>query len=57
MEQLREQQKLRPGAAVTANIYCGRRSLGYVLLHDLISFVQVEDFVPVLLAAHGLPRP
>ena len=40
MKQLREQQKLRPGAAVTAKVYCGRRPLGYVLLHDLISFVQ-----------------
>jgi multidrug efflux pump subunit AcrA (membrane-fusion protein) len=40
LTQLRAQQKLRPGAAVTAKIYCGRRSLGYVLLHDLISFVQ-----------------
>ena len=31
---------LRPGATVTAKIYCGRRALGYVLLHDLISFIQ-----------------
>jgi multidrug efflux pump subunit AcrA (membrane-fusion protein) len=31
---------LRPGATVTAQVYCGRRSLGYVLLHDVIAFVQ-----------------
>ncbi len=31
---------LRPGATVTAQISCGRRSLGYVLLHDVVAFVQ-----------------
>jgi multidrug efflux pump subunit AcrA (membrane-fusion protein) len=31
---------LRPGATVTAQVSCGRRSLGYVLLHDVIAFVQ-----------------
>lgn len=31
---------LRPGATVTAKIYCGRRSIGYVWFHDLIAFVQ-----------------
>ncbi len=30
----------QPGATVTAQVYCGRRSLGYVLLHDVIAFVQ-----------------
>jgi hypothetical protein len=30
----------RPGATVTAQVYCGRRSLGYVLLHDVIAFIQ-----------------
>jgi hypothetical protein len=40
MERLRDEKKLRPGATVTAKVYCGRRSLGYVLLHDLISFIQ-----------------
>jgi multidrug efflux pump subunit AcrA (membrane-fusion protein) len=40
LEQLREQQKLRQGAAVTAKVHCGRRALGYVLLHDLIEFIQ-----------------
>jgi len=33
---------LRPGATVTAKVYCGRRSLGYVLLDDLISFIQTR---------------
>jgi hypothetical protein len=32
--------ELRPGATVTAKVYCGRRPLGYVLLNDLISFIQ-----------------
>jgi hypothetical protein len=31
---------LRPGATVTANVYCGRRPLGYVLLQDVIAFIQ-----------------
>ncbi|MBN2474172.1 MAG: HlyD family efflux transporter periplasmic adaptor subunit [Pirellulales bacterium] len=31
---------LRPGATVTANVYCGRRPIGYVWFHDLIAFVQ-----------------
>jgi multidrug efflux pump subunit AcrA (membrane-fusion protein) len=33
---------LRPGAAVTAKVHCGQRSLGYVWLHDLVSFVQAK---------------
>ena len=31
---------LRPGAMVTAKIHCGRRSIGYVWLHELFEFVQ-----------------
>jgi len=31
-----------PGASVTAKIYCGRASLGYVWLHDLIAWVQTK---------------
>ncbi len=31
---------LRPGATVTAKVYCGRRSIGYVWFHDAIAFVQ-----------------
>jgi multidrug efflux pump subunit AcrA (membrane-fusion protein) len=44
MEQLRTGQKLKQGAEVTAKVYCGRRPLGYVLLHDLIEFVQSKIF-------------
>ncbi len=40
MEQLRAENKLRSGAQVTAKVYCGQRALGYVLLHDVIEFVQ-----------------
>ena len=32
--------QLRPGTTVTGKVYCGRRALGYVLLHDAIAFVQ-----------------
>ncbi len=39
MEELAD---LRPGASVTAKIYCGRRSIGYTWLHDLIAFVQTK---------------
>jgi len=38
VEQLRPY--LRPGAEVTAKVDCGRRSLGFVLFHDLVAFVQ-----------------
>ena len=31
---------LRPGAEVTAKVYCGKASVGYVWLHDLIGWVQ-----------------
>jgi multidrug efflux pump subunit AcrA (membrane-fusion protein) len=40
MEQLRTEQKLRQGAAVTAKVHCGKKPLGYVLLHDLLEFLQ-----------------
>jgi hypothetical protein len=30
----------RPGATVTAQVYCGRTSIGYAWFHDLVSFVQ-----------------
>ena len=30
----------RPGAEVTAKVYCGRRSIGYCWFHDLIAFIQ-----------------
>ena len=35
-----ELELLRPGVGVTGKIHCGRRSLGYVWLHDIIEFVQ-----------------
>jgi multidrug efflux pump subunit AcrA (membrane-fusion protein) len=44
LKQLRAEQKLRPGATVTAKVYCGRRPLGYVLMHDLIEFLQARVF-------------
>jgi len=30
----------RPGATVTAKVYCGQRSLAFVWFHDLVAFVQ-----------------
>ncbi len=34
------QRLRRPGATVTAQVYCGQRSLGFVLFHDVIAFIQ-----------------
>jgi multidrug efflux pump subunit AcrA (membrane-fusion protein) len=31
---------LQPGAECRAKIHCGRRSLGFVLLHDVVGFIQ-----------------
>ncbi len=31
---------LRPGATVTANVLCGKTSLGYAWFHEVIAFVQ-----------------
>ena len=31
-----------PGPTVTAKVYCGREPIGYVWLHDLISFIQLK---------------
>lgn len=31
---------LRPGATVNGKVYCGRRSIGYVWLHDFVAYVQ-----------------
>ena len=33
---------VRSGAAVTAKFDCGRRSIGYVWLHDLVDWVYRE---------------
>jgi len=35
-------EKLRAGATVTGKVHCGRRSLGYVWFHDLLSFIQAK---------------
>ena len=34
--------EMRPGTTVTARVDCGRKSLGYVWLHDVIEFVQSQ---------------
>jgi len=31
---------LRPGAEASAKVYCGRRALGYVWLHDAVDFIH-----------------
>ncbi len=31
---------LRPGTTVDAKVYCGRRAIGFVWLHDFIAYVQ-----------------
>ena len=37
-----ELPNLRPGATVTAHVYCGKQPLGYVLLHDVIAFIETK---------------
>ena len=32
----------RPGSGVNAKIYCGRRALGYVWFHDILTFVETH---------------
>ncbi|MCA9103059.1 MAG: HlyD family efflux transporter periplasmic adaptor subunit [Pirellulales bacterium] len=34
----------RPGAEVTAKVYCGKKPIGYVWLHDLIAWIQTKWF-------------
>lgn len=41
-QDLVEADLLRPGATVTARVYCGRRSVGYVLFHDLFAWIQTR---------------
>ena len=36
----RQLAELHPGADVRVRVHCGTRSLGYVLFHDVWSFVQ-----------------
>jgi len=38
---------LRPGTTVTAKVYCGRRSVGYVIFHDVLAFLQSRVFFPL----------
>lgn len=33
-------EALRPGAAVSAKVYCGKAPVGYVLLHDAFAYVR-----------------
>jgi multidrug resistance efflux pump len=37
-----EKEELGAGASVTARIFCGKRSLGYVWFHDVLSFIQTR---------------
>ena len=37
-----EKEELGTGASVTARIACGKRSLGYVWFHDVLSFIQTQ---------------
>ncbi len=37
-----DEKHRRPGATVTAKVYCGRRSIGYTWFHDLIDFFNRE---------------
>ena len=39
---LHEKEELGAGASVTARIACGKRPLGYVWFHDLLSFIQTQ---------------
>ena len=32
------------GVTVQGKVHCGRRSLGYVWFHDLLSFIQAKVF-------------
>jgi multidrug efflux pump subunit AcrA (membrane-fusion protein) len=35
-----KEEHVRPGATVSAQVYCGRRPIGFVWFHDLVAFVQ-----------------
>ena len=39
-----EIKQLLPGATVTTQFYCGRRSIGYCYLHDVWEFLQKQVF-------------
>jgi hypothetical protein len=34
----------RPGAEVTAKVKCGKKPIGYVWLHDLIAWIELQLF-------------
>jgi hypothetical protein len=36
------EEGLLPGTTVTAKVYCGRKCIGFVWLHDLISWLQTN---------------
>lgn len=40
--------RLQPGASVIARIYCGKRPVGYVWLHDVWEFVQTQILFRIL---------
>ncbi len=42
----RELPGIRPGASVTAKVYCGRCSLGYSWFHDAIAYVESRIIFP-----------
>ena len=44
---LADNHELKSGAGVTTKIYCGRASVGYVWLHDLIAFVHTKILFPL----------
>ena len=33
-------EHIRPGASISAKVYCGRRPIGFVWFHDLVAFIQ-----------------
>ncbi len=43
-QELAQADLLRPGASVTAKVFCGRRSVGFVWFHDLFAWCQKQWF-------------
>ncbi|MEK6248191.1 MAG: HlyD family efflux transporter periplasmic adaptor subunit [Planctomycetales bacterium] len=37
-----DQNQLRMGTTVTANLDCGKRSIGFVMFHDMIAWIQTK---------------
>ena len=46
--------RLRPGASVMAKIHCGRRSLGFVWLHDLWDAARTRLFFLTARTIHAI---